>query len=466
MDPSLPSVISSLDDSLALFCGSLGEIKAAKSVDVALVIDQFKAAAESAEKLRTFILAEMPDASWESREQLDSVLDQIQKNLEARRLEALRSRLLDLATELERGNIVHRRAARVTELNQLREQAIDELLAQAGSDGAPRDLPGPEAPEWVDWACELKEPEDSDSLRLLRDGFARLDDFVANLEPDMWVIERVSSAARKEREAAEQLSKAEEAKAVEEGRTRLLALALELEGGRVVHHRAFRVSQLNQLREQAIAELRSQAASGEKPTELPGPEASQWVEWACSLQEPEDTVSLESLRRGFANLDDFVANLEFDMWVAPGATSPETQQPSKPQDPKPPQAVPPTPKNVETPIVAAPAAAVAVAATAAAPVEKPAPVVAPAPVAVAPSAPVATKLTKAERRQQKAQAASAAAAARSAPAAVAVAATATAAAAAAPARTLSAFELIQSERSETASTQKTMPNRRTRRTPR
>ena len=341
MDPSLPSVISSLDDSLALFCGSLGEIQAAKSVDVALVIDQFKAAAESAEKLRTFILSEMPDASWESREQLDSVLDQIQKNLEARRLEALRSRLLDLAAELERGNIVHRRAARVTELNQLRAQAIDELLSQASADAAPHDLPGPEAPEWIDWACELKEPEDTDSLRLLREGFARLDDFVANLEPEMWVIERVSTASRKEREAAEQQAKAEEAKAAEERRARLLALALELEGGRVVHHRAFRVSQLNQLRDQAIAELRRQAQPDAKPTELPGPEASQWVEWACSLQEPDDTASLESLRQGFASLDDFVANLEFEMWAAPGATSPESQQPPSSQDPKPPQATPP-----------------------------------------------------------------------------------------------------------------------------
>ena len=212
MDPSLPSVISSLDESLALYCGSLGDIGAAKSVDVAVVIDQFKAAAESAEKLRAFILSEMPDASWNNREQLDSVLDQIQKNIEARRLEALRSRLLDLAAELERGNIVHRRAARVTELTQLRAQAIDELLSQASSETAPCELPGPEAPEWIDWACELKEPEDSDSLRLLRDGFARLDDFVANLEPDMWVIERVSTASRKEREAAEQQAKAEEAR--------------------------------------------------------------------------------------------------------------------------------------------------------------------------------------------------------------------------------------------------------------
>ena len=110
MDPSLPSALSSLDDSLAQYCGSLGEISAAHSVDVAVVLGQLKAAAESAEALRSFIFSELPEASWESRVQLNAVLEQIQKNIETRRLEALRSRLLDLATELERGSVVHQSA--------------------------------------------------------------------------------------------------------------------------------------------------------------------------------------------------------------------------------------------------------------------------------------------------------------------------------------------------------------------
>ena len=388
MDPSLPSALSSLDDSLAQYCGSLGEISAAHPVDVAVVLGQLKAAAESAEALRSFIFSELPEASWENREQLHAVLEQIQKNIEIRRLEALRSRLLDLATELERGNIVHRRAARVSELNQLREQAIDELLAQAGADGAPQTLPGPEASQWVNWACELQEPDDTDSLKALRDGFARLDDFVTNLEPDMWVVDGVPASV-KAAMSADPAAKAEEARMLEERRTRLLALALELEGGRVVHHRATRVSQLNQMRDQAITDLRSQAKPGGKPRELPGPDASQWVEWACQLQEPEDSASLESLRKGFASLDDFVANLEFEMWVGAGIKPAEVQQtPPKPPESKPPQSSKPEVKRPEPAVATATAvAATAVAATAvAAPIAAaPAPAKAPAVAAKTPA---------------------------------------------------------------------------------
>jgi hypothetical protein len=85
---------------------------------------------------------------------------------------------------------VHRRALRVNQLNQLRGQAINELRSQAESEGTPPTLPGPEADQWITWACGLKEPEDGGSLQTLRNGFADLDDFVVNLEPDMWIAAR------------------------------------------------------------------------------------------------------------------------------------------------------------------------------------------------------------------------------------------------------------------------------------
>ena len=187
MSSLCPSALASLDDSVALFCESLEELKAAKSVDIAEVIEQLKAAAESARNLRALVSSEMPEASWQNREELDALLETIQKRTEARALEQLRSRLLALATELERGTIVHRRALRVDQVNQLRDQAINELRSQAGLEGTPPTLPGPEADRWIAWACGLKEPEDAESLQTLRNGFAHLDDFVANLEPDMWI---------------------------------------------------------------------------------------------------------------------------------------------------------------------------------------------------------------------------------------------------------------------------------------
>ncbi len=185
-----PSTVASLNDSLAVVYGSLGKLQAAKPVDVAEVVEQLKTAAESSRVLRTLVLAEMPGASWQSREELDAVLIEISKRIEAREIEQRRSRLLALATELEHGNIVHRRAVRVNQLSQLRDQAVKELQSQAGSKGMPEEVPGPEAGQWIAWACALQEPEDAEALQALRGKFAHLDEFVANLEPEMWVVEK------------------------------------------------------------------------------------------------------------------------------------------------------------------------------------------------------------------------------------------------------------------------------------
>jgi hypothetical protein len=183
-----PSTIASLDDSVGVLFESVEKLKAARAVGPAEVIEQLKTAEESARNLRALVLAELPEATWQNREELDVLLEKIQRRVEERNLEQLRGRLLALATELERGSIVHRRAFRVKELHQLRDQAINELRSQAGVKGTPQTLPGPEADEWIEWACGLQDPEDDETLQALRNGFAHLDDFIANLEPDMWVI--------------------------------------------------------------------------------------------------------------------------------------------------------------------------------------------------------------------------------------------------------------------------------------
>ncbi len=316
MSTTRPSALSSLDDYLALLSNSLEEIRAAKSVNIADVIEEFETAAESVGNLRALILSELPDASWNSREELEAVLDEIRRLEEARAIELLRSRLLDLASELEAGNIVHRRVSRLNELTQLREEAVKELRARASVEGTPQTLPGPEAKHWIQWVWELQEPEDAESLQSLRTGFPRLDDFVTNLEPEMWVVETEPDLSPEELEA----HRAEKQKRCEELRSRLLELATELERGSIVHHRTVRVSELNNLRDEATKELRARAAQ-EQPRSLPGPDASEWVQWACSLQEPDDAEALQALRKGFARLDDFIANLEPNMWKPAGPPS-------------------------------------------------------------------------------------------------------------------------------------------------
>ncbi|MGA2905980.1 MAG: hypothetical protein ABSD98_19305 [Candidatus Korobacteraceae bacterium] len=103
-----PSALASLDDALALPCETVEKLKAAKSVDIAEVIEQLEMAAKSAQNLRALVSSELPEASWQSREELDALLESIQKRAAARDFEQQqrRSRILALATELERGGIV------------------------------------------------------------------------------------------------------------------------------------------------------------------------------------------------------------------------------------------------------------------------------------------------------------------------------------------------------------------------
>jgi len=481
------SDLASLDRSLAGLRDSLGQLRAAKAVNITEVTEQLRRAVNSSGIVRELVLSELPEASWESRVELDTLVGEIQKILDARALEQLRARLLDLATELDRGSIVHRRAHRVNELNQLRDEAVTELRSRAGLKGALPTLPGPGAYQWISWACDLKEPEDAEYLQTLRNGFPRLDDFIANLEPNLWVggelpavgvllgtdkpagttppgrplLERKmleepaapsgpsrggkdgfdpryvkvldprvserpavkqsqpAAAARFETpavrydapnlksalgsldhslallqeslvelgaarpvdvtEAIVQLKRASEyarivrelvwaelpeaawedrrgldaliaeiqqiveARAREQLRSRLLALATELESGSIVHRRANRVSELNRLRANAIDELRSEAGSEGAIQTLPGPPADQWIAWACRLEEPQDTESLQTLRDGFPHLDDFVANLEPNMWVAAKPPAPEVP----PEPEKPAAKTPPGPRLVE-----------------------------------------------------------------------------------------------------------------------
>ena len=75
MNASCPSAIASLDDSLAPAYESLRRLEAAESIDVAEMISQLEAAAESSRKLRHLVSSELPDASWENREELDEIIE-------------------------------------------------------------------------------------------------------------------------------------------------------------------------------------------------------------------------------------------------------------------------------------------------------------------------------------------------------------------------------------------------------
>jgi hypothetical protein len=75
MSSLCPSALASLDDSLAVAYENLRKLEAAESVDVAEMIRQIEAAAESAQKLRALVSSELPHASWENREELNALLE-------------------------------------------------------------------------------------------------------------------------------------------------------------------------------------------------------------------------------------------------------------------------------------------------------------------------------------------------------------------------------------------------------
>jgi hypothetical protein len=95
----------------------------------------------------------------------------------------------------------------------------------------------------------------------------------------------------------------------------LLALANELDAGRVKHRLDARTSALNTLRLEAAKQLRTEAALPQQLKELPGPKASEWLHWACSLHDTKDASVLTTLSRDFAAVERFTNAIEESYWM-------------------------------------------------------------------------------------------------------------------------------------------------------
>ena len=71
-----PVAVASLDDALALLGDNVGKLEAAQADDMSEMLEQLKSAAASAHVVRELISAELPDASWQSRAELDAIVAQ------------------------------------------------------------------------------------------------------------------------------------------------------------------------------------------------------------------------------------------------------------------------------------------------------------------------------------------------------------------------------------------------------
>jgi hypothetical protein len=71
-----PVAVASLDDALALLGDNVERLKAAQAADIAEMLEQLKSAAASAHAIRELISADLPEASWQSRAELDAIIAQ------------------------------------------------------------------------------------------------------------------------------------------------------------------------------------------------------------------------------------------------------------------------------------------------------------------------------------------------------------------------------------------------------
>ncbi|HTB97582.1 MAG TPA: hypothetical protein VK716_11275 [Terracidiphilus sp.] len=96
-------------------------------------------------------------------------------------------------------------------------------------------------------------------------------------------------------------------------RQRYLDLAQVLSNGTVVHRRERTKQERLRQRDAAVTELMEISAQA-VPTDLPGPAATGWLQWACSLDDSSNDPDLAILKASFPRVDDFVRQLEIDCW--------------------------------------------------------------------------------------------------------------------------------------------------------
>ncbi|HEY6488858.1 MAG: hypothetical protein WCC26_17615 [Terracidiphilus sp.] len=134
---------------------------------------------DACQNLRDAILSEDSGATWKTKAELESLVHRLDEVAEKR------SRYLDLAQFLVAGTVSHRRERTRQERLRQRDAAVAELM-EVSAMSAPPDLPGPGVEKWLEWACNLDDSTNDPDLAKLKANFPRVDDFVRQLEIEMW----------------------------------------------------------------------------------------------------------------------------------------------------------------------------------------------------------------------------------------------------------------------------------------
>jgi hypothetical protein len=185
MSSPFSSALTQLDANLQTIQSQLDGLRAGLDVDDNQLGRSLRDARQHAAIVRDLIRAERPDANWTDRRALDRLIHEVIAT-KARRNQQRRTKLLELANELEAGSVKHRRDSRTTELNTLRLEAVQELQTEAALAEQVKDLPGPNADEWLHWVCNLQEARDALVLTNLRRDFGAVERFAGEMEEMYW----------------------------------------------------------------------------------------------------------------------------------------------------------------------------------------------------------------------------------------------------------------------------------------
>ncbi|MGB6192864.1 MAG: hypothetical protein WBF42_10380 [Terracidiphilus sp.] len=169
-----------LTDQTKQWRGKIDLLEAGQHLDRAEALASLAQLLDVCQNLRYAILSEDCTATWTSKDELHDIVGRIDDTAAKRR------RYLDLAQLLANGSVTHRRErTRLDRLKQ-RDAAVSELM-ETSALAAPPDLPGPAVDGWLEWACGLDDSTGDPDLQHLKAFFPRVDDFVRQLELELWV---------------------------------------------------------------------------------------------------------------------------------------------------------------------------------------------------------------------------------------------------------------------------------------
>jgi len=131
------------------------------------------------QNLRDAVLSEDSAATWTTKDELCALVGRLDDTAAKRR------RYLDLAQLLSAGTVSHRRERTRLERLAQRDAAVAELM-EISAQAAPPELPGPAIKQWLNWACNLEDGTNDAELQNLKASFPRVDDFVRQMEIELW----------------------------------------------------------------------------------------------------------------------------------------------------------------------------------------------------------------------------------------------------------------------------------------